>query len=154
MRAHHFDLVSHWRLEAPPERVWAALVDTHNWPRWWPFVRRVDDLRGGDVRGVGRVRRIEWATRLSYRLHLEMEVVDVVKGEMLRARSRGHLNGEGIWLLRPDGACTNVTYVWRVELPPGWMRWLAPLLAPLFRWSHETVMRAGGVGLGRYLAGA
>jgi hypothetical protein len=73
--------------------------------------------------------------------------------ERLRARSRGQLCGEGIWLLRAAGDLTDVTYVWRVELSSPWMRWLAPLLAPLFRWNHAGVMRAGEAGLTRYLAG-
>lgn len=31
-----FDLVSHWHLDAPVERVWAALADPAGWPGWWP----------------------------------------------------------------------------------------------------------------------
>jgi uncharacterized membrane protein len=148
MPAPHFDLVSHWRLPAPPERVWAALTDTPNWPRWWPYVRRVQTL--GEKR-----RRIDWRTPLGYGFTVEVEVTESLPHERLRARSRGQMQGEGIWLLRgrPDQH-TDVTYVWRVSLAKGWMRWLAPLLAPLFRWNHATVMRAGGIGLARLLVGA
>ena len=31
------------------------------------------------------------------------------------------------------------------------MRWAAPVLAPLFRWNHAGVMRAGEAGLTRHL---
>jgi hypothetical protein len=31
------------------------------------------------------------------------------------------------------------------------MRRLKPLMAPVFRWNHDAVMRAGTVGLARYL---
>jgi hypothetical protein len=34
------------------------------------------------------------------------------------------------------------------------MRWLAPLLAPVFRWNHDGVMRAGEAGLRRLLEDA
>jgi hypothetical protein len=44
-----------------------------------------------------------------------------------------------------------VTYVWRVQLRQRWMRLLAPLLAPVFRWNHDAVMRAGEAGLRRHL---
>ncbi len=148
----HFDLVSHWRLAAPVERVWAALSSPESWPRWWPYVRRVQTLREGDAQGLGRVRRIEWATRLPYRLTIDVEAIEAVKHDRLRGRSRGHLVGEGLWLLRTDGAFTDVTYVWRVELAKPWMRRLAPLLIRAFRWNHNGVMRAGGEGLARYLA--
>ena len=144
MPAPHFDLVSHWRLRATPERVWTILTDSPNWPKWWPYVRRVQTL--GDKR-----RRIDWRTPLGYGFTVEVEVTESLPHERLRARSSGHMQGEGIWLLRQNGPHTDVTYVWRVTLPRGWMRWLAPLLAPLFRWNHSTVMRAGGEGLARYL---
>ena len=150
-RASHFDLVSHWRIAAPVERVWAALVAPERWPQWWPYVRAVQTLRAGDVNGLGSVRRIAWATRLPYELVIELEAVESVRHERLRGRSRGQLRGEGIWLLQPGDGCTDVTYVWRVELARPWMRVLAPLLAPVFRWNHRGVMRAGGEGLARHL---
>jgi uncharacterized protein YndB with AHSA1/START domain len=32
-------------LSAPPERVWELIADPHHLPRWWPGVRRVEDVR-------------------------------------------------------------------------------------------------------------
>jgi hypothetical protein len=147
----HFDLVSHWRLQAPVEQVWAALVDPVGWPTWWPYVQRVQTLREGGVDGLGSVRRIDWSTRLPYRLMIEVEAVESVRHHRLRGRSRGQLDGEGLWLLRAEDGFTDVTYVWRVRLIKRWMRMLAPLLAPVFRWNHEGVMRAGEAGLRRHL---
>ncbi|MCC7098504.1 MAG: SRPBCC family protein [Rubrivivax sp.] len=147
----HFDLVSHWRLQAPVERVWAALVDPLGWPAWWPYVKRVQTLREGGADGIGSVRRIDWATRLPYRIVIEVEAIESLRHERLRARSRGQLEGEGLWLLRTANGFTDVTYVWRVRLVKRWMRWLAPLLAPVFRWNHAGVMRAGEAGLRRHL---
>ncbi len=152
MPSTHFDLVSHWRIHAPVERVWAALTDPAGWPRWWPYVREVRTLRDGGADGVGSVRRIDWATRLPYRIVIEVEAVESVRLQRLRGRSRGQLEGEGLWLLRAEDGYTDVTYVWRVHVVKPWMRVLAPLLAPLFRWNHDGVMRAGEAGLRRHLA--
>lgn len=151
MPASHFDLVSQWRIEAPVERVWAALTDSASWPQWWPYVLGVQTLSEGGADGVGSVRRIDWATRLPYRLQIEVEAVESVRLQRLRARSRGQLDGEGLWLLRAGSGHTDMTYVWRVRVVKRWMRWLAPLLAPVFRWNHAAVMRAGEDGLRRYL---
>lgn len=148
-----FNLVSHWRVHAPVERVWAALADPAGWPAWWPYVERVRTLREGDANGVGSVRRIDWSTRLPYRIVIDVEAVESVRHQRLRGRSRGQLDGEGLWLLRAGEGFTDVTYVWRVELARPWMRWLAPVLAPLFRWNHDGVMRAGEAGLERHLTG-
>jgi uncharacterized protein YndB with AHSA1/START domain len=152
MPATHFDLVSHWRIKAPITLVWEVLTDIERWSLWWPYVRNVRSLRPGRADGLGCQWRIEWATRLPYRLLIDVETIDMKKPEHLRGRSTGQLQGEGIWLLRFEDGITNITYVYRVELATAWMRWLAPLLAPIFRWNHEAVMRAGGVGLARYLA--
>ncbi len=151
----YFDLVSHWRLDAPVPRVWRAITETEHWPRWWPGVMGVKRLKNGDEVGVGRVQQIHFRTGLGYRLQLELEVTEVLREERLRARAAGTLAGEGIWLLHqalPEaGGHTDVTFVWRVTLPPGILRWTAPLLAPLFRWNHKRVMRAGRLGLQSYL---
>ncbi len=154
----HFDLVSHWRLDAPVGRVWRAITETEHWPRWWPGVVAVKRLKNGDELGVGRVQQIHFRTGLGYRLLLELEVTEVLREQRLRAHAAGTLAGEGIWLLHqalPEaGGHTDLTFVWRVMLPPGPLRWTAPLLAPLFRWNHKRVMRAGRLGLIRHLAGA
>lgn len=151
MPSTHFDLVSQWRIHAPVDRVWSVLTDPASWPGWWPYVRAVRTLRDGGADGVGAVRRIDWATRLPYDLSIEVESVEALRHERLRARSSGQLDGEGLWLLRPGPGFTDVTYVWRVTLRRPWMRWLAPLLAPVFRWNHTGVMRAGEIGLRRLL---
>ncbi|MDT9000742.1 SRPBCC family protein [Paucibacter sp. APW11] len=150
--ADHFDLLSHWHIQAPLEQVWATLTDTEGWPHWWPQVREVRTLRAGGLLGLGSVRRIRWATRLPHQISVEIELVEVLRLQRIRGRSRGQLQGEGIWLLSADGDSTHLTYLWRVRLNTAWMRWLAPLLAPLFRWNHESVMRAGEAGLQRWLA--
>jgi uncharacterized protein YndB with AHSA1/START domain len=152
----HFDLVSHWRLDAPVSHVWRAITETEHWPRWWPGVVAVRKLRSGDGTGVGLLQEITFRTGLGYRLHLQLEVTEVLTEERLRAKAGGTLAGEGIWLMKqaaPEaGGHTDVTFVWRVTLPPGLLRRLAPVMAPLFRWNHKRVMRAGRIGLMQYLA--
>jgi hypothetical protein len=56
-----------------------------------------------------------------------------------------------LWELSPDESSTRVRYTWTVNLGQPWMRRLRPLAAPIFRWNHNAVMRAGAVGLARHL---
>lgn len=152
MTATAFALTSCWHLDAPVERVWAALSEPAAWPRWWPYVRRVQTLRAGGPDGLGAVRRIEWATRLPYAIVIDVESIESRPHERLRARASGQLVGEGAWHLQPEAGGTRVVYEWRVDVAARWMRALAPLLRPVFRWNHAGVMRAGEAGLRRHLA--
>lgn len=152
--AHRFLLRSHWAVPAPLAEVWQALTTPDDWPRWWPYVRAVETLRRGDDAGLGAARRMHWSTRLPYGFSIEVETVEVLPRERLRARSRGQLEGEGIWTLSALSARhTRVDYAWHVALTRPWMRRAAPLLAPVFRWNHHAVMRAGEAGLIRHLGG-
>lgn len=52
-----FCLTTHWHIDAPIDRVWAALQAPGEWPRWWPSVLAVVELEKGDALGVGSLRR-------------------------------------------------------------------------------------------------
>lgn len=152
--APRYTYVTEWWLDAPPAAVWAALTDVERWPGWWPFVRRVQTLRRGDARGVGAVRRITWGSRLPYGFTLDVECTEADPERSLRGVARGDLQGVGWWQLRPEGTGTAVRYTWQLDVNARWMRWVAPLASPVFRWNHEGVMRAGLAGLRQELAGA
>jgi hypothetical protein len=150
---HRFEVVTHWRFAASREHVWSALATPSAWPAWWPSLRDVRVLQAGPADGIGCTRRFAWRTPLGYALTIDVQTTEIVPPERLRGRACGELQGEGIWLVQGDGGFTQVTYLWRVQMVRPWMRLLAPVLGPLFRWSHEAVMRAGERGLAAFLAG-
>ena len=147
-----FEYVTEWRLDAPIEQVWDALVDVGSWPQWWPMVRGVSTLHQGATSDLGTVRRIRWGSRLPYGFTLDVETTEIRPHARLRGRASGDMAGTGLWELEADGAGTFVRYTWQLELHTRWMRFAAPFMAPVFRWNHEGVMRAGGRGLAKWLA--
>jgi len=46
---------------------------------------------------------------------------------------------------------TIVRYEWRVRTGRGWMKLLAPIARPLFKWNHDYVMQRGAEALARRL---
>jgi hypothetical protein len=146
-----FELVTNWHIGTGIDAVWEALNHPDYWPRWWPYVRAVEKLRGGDAEGVGALYRIEWTSKLPYDFTFDVETVEVVHYERIRGLARGQLNGQGVWDVSPDESSTRVRYTWTVSLTVPWMRRLRPLAAPIFRWNHNAVMRAGEIGLARHL---
>jgi uncharacterized protein YndB with AHSA1/START domain len=147
-----FALVSDWRIAAPRARVWEALKHPPEWPRWWPYVKAVDELDAGDAEGLGARYRFHWASRLPYSIRLLTTVTEIRKPERIVACAEGDLSGTGTWALEDAGADTAVRYTWSVDLDRAWMRALLPMLRPAFAWNHNAVMSAGEAGLRRYVA--
>ncbi|HEV7912462.1 MAG TPA: SRPBCC family protein [Albitalea sp.] len=146
------EYVSHWHLAAPLPAVWAALTEVEQWPRWWRHVRSVQTLRRGDADGLGAVRRIAWSSRLPYGFTLDVACDRVEHHRLLQGAATGDLAGVGVWELAADGDhATRVRYTWRLALNTRWMRLVAPLMSPAFRWNHEGVMHAGALGLAQHL---
>ena len=149
-----FEYVTEWRFDAPVEAVWDALVDVESWPEWWPHVREVTTLQHGGPDGIGAVRRLRWSSRLPYGFTLDVRTIAAVPFERLLGRATGDMAGIGLWELARDGRGTRLRYTCSLALHTRWMRLVAPLMAPVFRWNHEGVMRAGMQGLERRLASA
>jgi hypothetical protein len=147
-----YALVSHWHLDAPIDRVWAALFAVDEWPRWWKYVLEVQEIHSGDAQGVGSVRRYTWGSRLPYRLSFQMRVTVVQRPYRLEGEAFGELIGSGRWSLQAQDATTRVRYDWEVETSQRWMNALAPLLSAAFKWNHGQVMAEGARGLARHLA--
>jgi uncharacterized protein YndB with AHSA1/START domain len=136
-----------WLLDAPVEPVWDAIYDTDAWPKWWPGVRRVEELvpRGQD--GVGGVSRFTFRSVLPYDLVFDMLSVRVERYRVMEGVASGELAGTGRWRFFDHDGVTAVTYEWDVETTARWMNLLAPVARPAFSWNHDRVMRAGGEGL-------
>jgi uncharacterized protein YndB with AHSA1/START domain len=146
-----YSLVTEWRIEAPIGRVWDALSKPEVWPSWWRYVESVTDIEPGDARGVGALRRYTWSSRLPYRLSFDMRTTALEEPYRIEGIATGDLNGTGQWRLRESATTTRVTYLWTVRTDKAWMNLLAPILAPVFAWNHNEVMREGGRGLAHHL---
>ena len=147
-----FVLLTNWTIPYPIEKVWKAIHDVRVWPTWWRYVKEVTELEPGDADGLGATRRFVWATRLPYEIAFEMRTTRVQRPTLIEGQASGDLNGTGRWALQPLAGQTQVRYEWRVSADKPWMKWLAPLLRPIYVWNHSGVMRAGKEGLLRHLA--
>lgn len=146
-----YDLITRWQFNAPIDAVWEAIMDAEGWPAWWTGVERVDTLTRGDINGVGARRRYVCKSVLPFRLSFVTRVTRVEPLCLIEGRVEGELEGVGCCYLGRDGGLTTVRYEWHVRTTRPWMNALAPLLKPLFRWNHDAIMRAGGIGLSRHL---
>ena len=146
-----YALTTEWVLAASIDAVWDVLAAPEEWPEWWRYLDSVALLQAGDADDIGAVRRYTWSSPLHYRLTFDMTTTAWRRPDRIDGIASGDLCGAGHWRLRRAGETTRVRYAWTVTPGKRWMNALAPLLAPIFVWSHDAVMRAGGRGLARRL---
>lgn len=146
-----YSFTTRWRVYAPPEKIWNALIDAEHYPSWWKSVLRVETIAPGDANGIGRTERTTWKTFLPYGFTFDTRVTRIEWQKSLALDAFGELEGTGLWTLTPDGASTIVRYDWNVKTTKAWMNFVAPVARPLFNWNHAAVMNDGAIGLGRLL---
>jgi uncharacterized protein YndB with AHSA1/START domain len=146
-----YHYVSTWQLQAPIERVWAAISQLEQLPAWYPAVQQVRTLTAGDPAAVGSRVRYLLKGRLPMRLAFEATITRVDPPRELELQAEGDLAGTGRWELQQQGEVTTVRYLWDVQTTRPWMNLVAPVARPLFTWNSKGVMLQAGQGLARHL---
>lgn len=129
-----------WRIDAPTERVWAALADADRYADWWPFLRGLDT-------GEGFVDGAVWtcAVRppLPYSVRFRVHLVRIVPGRSVRAAVSGDVTGDATLEVSPEGDSTALAL--RSELRPSrpLLRGLSLVARPVARWGHDAVLDQG-----------
>lgn len=121
-----FSLVTRWHLDAPIDRVWDAIFHAEDWPRWWKYVERVDDIEAGSPSGVGAVRRFTWKTALLYTLTFDLRATLIEPPYAIKGTASGEVEGTGTWRLTARDGLTRVRHEWDVRPTKAWMNALAP----------------------------
>jgi uncharacterized protein YndB with AHSA1/START domain len=146
-----YHYISTWQLQAPIERVWAAISDLEQLPAWYPAVQEVQTLTPGDPDAVGSRVRYLIKGRLPMRLAFEATIARVDPPRELELQAEGDLAGTGRWELQHQDGVTTVRYLWDVQTTRPWMNLVAPVARPLFTWNSKGVMLQAGQGLAHHL---
>jgi uncharacterized protein YndB with AHSA1/START domain len=140
--------VDEWDVAAPPEAVFDALADARTYPDWWKPV--YISAEGDGPPEVGRVTKHHFKGRLPYTLKTTSEVVALDPPRRVEAKVVGDLAGTGIWTLTPTDAGTHVRFDWSVNADRPFIRFLTPVLRPVFRWNHNWAIQRAMEGLEPY----
>jgi uncharacterized protein YndB with AHSA1/START domain len=153
-----YDWRTEWFIPAPLPVVYGAMTSREALRRWWPVMELVDE-GGKDELGAGSsvsflVHQAPEIARLAPPFRIRCVYTDVEPERMLREVVTGDLSGVLLTLFReyPDGSGTRVTFNWYVRVTNPMLNALAYLIERVYRHSHESVMRAGEVGLSEYCA--
>lgn len=152
-----YDWQTEWTIDAPLASVYQVLSTPQEQEKWWPSMRvhRVTplaDIPDGRIIDY-RVQQAQSVARLVPPFKITAVTADIEKERRLRTVVSGDLVGvlETLLYSRPEGG-TRIVYHWYVRVQHPVLNVLGFLFAPLFRASHDHVMREGEAGLRRYCA--
>lgn len=142
MKKLRYRFVTTWCFDAPADHVWALMQDAETMPKWWSGVRRFEV--------IGQRRELQVGSRINAavggllgELVFTLEVVEVQPGKLLRMKSTGDLDGEGIWKLDERDGATFTSYSWDVTTTGSLMNLFGLVFKPVLVWNHNRVMAKG-----------
>jgi uncharacterized protein YndB with AHSA1/START domain len=150
-----YDWETEWTINAPLSTVYAILTTPERQHKWWPSmkVHQATPLAGidGGYEIEYHVRQALEVARLAPPFKIVATTTDVEKERRLRTVVKGDLVGilETLLYSRPDGG-TRIFYHWYVRVHNPLLNLLGFVLEPVFRASHDHVMKEGEAGLQRY----
>jgi uncharacterized protein YndB with AHSA1/START domain len=150
--AGEYVFVDEWDVRAPVEEVFDALADARTYPVWWRPVYLSVEADGPPE--VGRISRQHFKGRLPYTLTTTSTIVRLERPRVVEAEVEGDLSGRGIWTLtESESGVVHVHFDWRVNADRPLLRYLTPVLRPLFRWNHDWAIARATEGLEPYAQG-
>jgi carbon monoxide dehydrogenase subunit G len=139
-----------FRLDAPPEEVWAAIEHGERFEGWWAWLR---DFRfDGPGLVDGAVLHGVVAPPVPYRMRLTVVLDRCVRPSTIDATVHGDLEGTAHLALVPDGGATRAEVAWTIEMMQRAMRIAARVAPGVMRWGHDRVVDATVAGFRRHLA--
>ena len=153
MPANNYHFREQWNIPGfSPRQVYEVLYNATILPEWWSGVYlEAEPLRAYTRPVVGAKARAKARGFLPYTLDFVLEAMTLVPGKLVEVRATGDF--DGIWraeIIR-DGDGTRVEIEWTVTVNMPLIRYLSPILKPLFALNHYWTTPRGERGLIRYL---
>jgi uncharacterized protein YndB with AHSA1/START domain len=148
-----YRFVDRWVIAAPIERVYDVIGDPLGYETWWTdFVIRASGDSGLPAPGMQYELLVK--AYLPYKVNFGLELLEADRPTRIRARLSKDFDGTGEWTLEHQDGVTEATLDWRLSVNHALIKYLTPVLRPLFRSNHNWAMKHGQQQLRGYLLGA
>ena len=147
--ASEYVFLDEWDVDAPQQEVFLALADAETYPTWWKPV--YIDVEADGPPQVGCSSEQHFKGRLPYTLRTTSEIVRYEPPREFEVSVVGDLTGHGAWMLSEAAeGRVHVRFDWRVIADRPLLRYLTPVLRPVFRWNHNWSVKRAIEGLEPY----
>ncbi len=137
-----------WHVPFTAEKVWEVLSRPEDYPRWWRGVY----LSAKPLDNSGKRVAVVAKGRLPYKLRFTIETLRTEKPSLIEFRATGDfVTDVSRWVLKPEGEGTAVILEWNPRVEKPLVKFLSPILKPLFYWNHEWTMKRGQRQIVEYL---
>jgi uncharacterized protein YndB with AHSA1/START domain len=126
-------------IEAGREVVWAALARVDEYRRWWPWLAAFD----GEELATGARWRCAVKPPLPYTVRFQIDLVEVVDGEVVRAEIAGDIEGRAEVRVVDRGAHSELHLRSELAAVRGVPRIVGSLARPLAVRGHDWVLDTG-----------
>ncbi|MBM3578834.1 MAG: hypothetical protein FJX40_14570 [Alphaproteobacteria bacterium] len=153
MSAHVFKFDEGWEIpDAAIEEVYDVLARGELLPQWWKGVYlEAERLTPGETPQIGAKLRAKVRGFLPFTLNFVVEAVELERPRKVAVHTYGDLDGAWRATLTQRGDDVHVALLFEVRIDRPGMRFLAPLLRPLFALNHYWTTPRGEKGLREYL---
>ena len=146
-----YRFVDRWVVPAPIDRVYETIGDVAGYTRWWTeFVREATGPAGEPA--PGRKNALVVKAYLPYKVRFGLEVLEAERPHRILSRISGDFDGTGEWQLTETDEGTEAVLDWQPQVNKPLIRYLTPVLRPLFRSNHTWAMTRGERQIRDYLA--
>jgi uncharacterized protein YndB with AHSA1/START domain len=147
--ANEYVFLDEWDVDAPQEAVFRALADARTYPDWWKPV--YIDVDGDCEPAPGCKTEQRFKGKLPYTLRTTSEIVAYDPPKHFQVEVVGDLTGTGKWTLTPqEGGAIHIRFDWIVHADRAFIRYLTPIMRPIFRWNHNWSVKRAIEGLEPY----
>jgi hypothetical protein len=147
--AKEYVFLDEWDVDAPQEAVFEALADARTYPEWWKPV--YIEVEGNRAPAKGVTTRQHFKGKLPYTLETTSRITVFDPPTHFQVEVVGNLTGTGKWTIAPNAnGKIHVRFDWTVHADRPLLRYLTPVLRPIFRWNHDWSAARAKEGLEPY----
>ncbi|WP_127529898.1 SRPBCC family protein [Paenibacillus kobensis] len=149
MAANEYYMPTDWRVKGDIRDVYEICADFKGYQRWWAEVYLNIEDAGKDEETHGEVFAILSKGKLPYKLRWKSCKTAENAPHSISLKAEGDLAGRGTWTFEQDGEYVNARFDWYVNAEKPLLKYLSPMLKPVFRSNHYWAMARGREGLER-----